>query len=835
MPTNPAVDSLAINSGWQLVRSDPDAAADPNDIRWVDATIDAIVPGTVASSLDAQDSSEYLPNTNHDDYDWWYQCEFEAPSSDYQSIVLQLDGLATIAEVWLNGESIHTSSNMFRSFRLDVTSRLTSKNTLSIVFRSLSNALTEKRPRPSWKTRLVSNQQLRWIRTTLLGRIPGWTPPIQAVGPWREIKLVCGRSFAVEAAHVRPQACGTKGKIAVEVILENIHPSLSLDFASISVNGKTYQLSTNRKGGALYISGQIEMGEIQLWNPNGYGEPRLYDYTLSISSDGKENQIKVGRIGFRSVELDRNNGRVQFVVNHQKLFARGGCWSTNDITSLIGDPDKLRRILNLIQQAGGNMIRVGGTMVYETHLFYSLCDELGIAVWQDFMFANMDYPSDDQSFMQDVTLEIEDQLGRLREHPCVVVYCGNSEVEQQAAMFGMTEEVWHNPLFYEVIPSAVEKHSPGIPYFPSSPCEGALPFHNTTGPSHYFGVGAYKQSLDDLAKSNVKFASECLAFSNFPADESLREHFGTTTPAVHHPSWKAGVPRDSATGWDFEDVRDHYIKRLYGVDAVDLRYFDKSAYAALSQVVPGEVMGAAFDFWRGKESDCSGGLIWFLNDIVPGAGWGIIDSDGRPKPPYYFLKRSWSETNLSIQDLGMDGLLASVSNDSSISTNHRLVVKVLQHSRVCIAESSTEFEVQSKHSKDILIDELLGRFFDTAHRYRFGPPNHDVIVMTLVDENGQQELTKCFFPGNRDLRKLDRANVQIDCSVSKGLEEIQIQSDCFLQHVKLFSRTHEFDDNYFHLAPGISKTVIAKQIGSSARPLRGTLSAINLMNQISFN
>ena len=215
-----------------------------------------------------------------------------------------------------------------------------------------------------------------------------------------------------------------------------------------------------------------------------------------------------GKLGFRSVEVDRDDGRLSFRINQQEVFCRGACWTTNDIVSLVGDEGQLRDCLELFRSSGGNMIRVGGTMVYECDTFYDICDELGIMVWQDFMFANMDYPSFDAEFLEDVKEEVAQQIRRLRSHACIVAWCGNSEVEQQSAMFGMEPELWRNELFYEVIPKLLDQLCPGVPYFPSSPCEGALPFHTAKGPSHFFGIGAYRQSLAAISDADVKFSSE---------------------------------------------------------------------------------------------------------------------------------------------------------------------------------------------------------------------------------------------------------------------------------------------------------------------------------------
>ena len=833
MTGNRAIDVLPLASNWRMVSNEPSVAAQPSDVDWSNGHESAVVPGTVGSTLLGTYQRGNPPTTDYDDLDWWYECEFSVDTVGYETFSLALDGLATIAEVWLNGESVHTSRNMFRGACLEVTRKLRKKNTLSIVFRSINHDLKTRRPRGRWKTNLVSNQQLRWIRTTVLGRIPAWTPPVRPVGPWRDIRLICNRLFTIERMNILASLNNT-ASVDIDILLGDIPPGLSIDGLTLSTLGTEYDLPVDKHDDKVAVTTSIEIGDVENWCTHDIGAPTLHDFVVSAETSSGPAELDAGTLAFRSISADRTDGRLALILNGETLFARGACWTTGDIVSLSGDPDRLRHILELTRDAGANMLRIGGTMVYESDLFYDLCDELGIAVWQDFMFANMDYPTDNADFLDDVTREIEHQLGRLRKHPCIVAFCGGSEVEQQAAMFGLTEEIQRNPLFYELIPDAVGKYCPGVPYFPSSPCEGDLPFHNAQGPAHYFGVGAYKQDFDDLYKSGVKFATECLAFSNVPSDRTLRDRFGLASPPVHHPDWKAGVPRDSSAGWDFEDIRDHYIKRLYDVDPVELRYYDMDRYIAISKVVTGEVMQLAYDYWRSDRSRCNGGLIWFLNDIVPGAGWGLIDSDGNAKPVYHFLKRSWANVRLNFVDRGMDGVGMEIANDSGETLDGALTLQLLQGSRISIASASANIHVQSGERASYSADRMLGRFFDVQFRYRFGQPKHDVTVATLEDKDGSQILVACTYPDCHNIPALTSADTNIECVQSEDGIRIRIRSDGFLQHVELSSATHDFGDNYFHVAPNADKFVLAKARSSSSRPFRGILSALNLSVPVAF-
>src|SRR6185437_12849898 len=181
---------------------------------------------------------------------------------------------------------------------------------------------------------------------------------------------------------------------------------------------------------------------------------------------------------------------------------------------------------------------------------------------------------------------------------------------------------------------------------PSTPWGGDLPFRPDRGVAHYYGVGAYRRPLEDARRAEVKFAAECLAFANLPDEPT---------------EWKAGVPRDVGAGWDFEDVRDHYLRELFALDPVALRSTDPERYLELSRQVSGEVMAEVFGEWRRAGSTCHGGLVLWLPDVRPGAGWGVLDHRGSPKVAYHNLRRVLRPVAVWSTDEGLDGIVAHVA------------------------------------------------------------------------------------------------------------------------------------------------------------------------------
>lgn len=839
--SGPEVRSL--HQDWQLTSTPANALAQPSELRSQDPALvwrAAVVPGTVAQNLQA---AALLPfesiNSNYDDYDWWYRCYFVVPESELKvSHSLRFDGLATLAEVWLNDIPLLNPGNMFRPFESDVGGLLRVENELVICFRSLTAALNMRRPRPHWKTSLVNHQQLRWFRTTLLGRIPGWTPPVPPIGPWQEISLERRSLFEVPSLDFQCQARGGVGYVKLSLILGLAQPVREVEVSAgyLQLDHKRYPLALaiDEDDDLIILSGDIEIPDVPLWWPHTHGQPQLLPCHIEANFNNEIITIDCGHIGFKEVVMQRDGGEAHLEINGVPVFCRGACWTVNDFVSLRGDVTQLRQSLELARDAGVNMLRVGGTMTYESEDFYRLCDELGILVWQDFMFANMDYPVTDQFFRIDIEAEVTFQLKRLRAHPCITVYCGNSEVQQQAAMLGMSARQWYNAFFDEELPRQCAQWHPGIPYFPSTPCEGIMPFQVATGLSHYYGVGAYRRPFSDLKTAAVKFTPECLGFSNVPDEPTIDLILDGTVLPPHHPAWKARVPRDSGAGWDFEDIRDHYLHLLFDVDPIALRSQDPARYLALSRATSGEVMRHAFAEWRQPRSRCGGALVWFWKDLWPGAGWGIIDSENRPKAAYYYLKRAWQPQALLITDEGLDGLQLHALNESSQALEATIELEILQFGKTVVASNSQGVEIPARGSVTVIAAAMLSHFFDMTYAYRFGPPQHDLVVARLRCAETNVILGEDFyFPQGFNLPYQEAAHVQAGATMDEaGNVLLTLEADCFLQTVYITAKGYKVDNNYFHLSPHRTKQLRLVPQGEAPQKFKGYITALNLREEI---
>ena len=818
--------------GWKFISATAGKYLDPSELSHQEISWkEAIVPGTVAKSLGLPTSAQI----NLDLDDWWYHCPFPAAEAKPGTRAhLHFEGLATLCEVWLNDEPILNSSNMFIGHVCDVTHLLKDQNEIYIRFRSLDQEIKIKKPRPRWKTNLVNHQNLRFIRTTILGRIPLWSPSISAIGPWKDISLQIIEETSIDVKILQTNVEGSTGILRFSADVQYFGNE-RIRSATLYLEDKSFSLSIEKNENSAKIFSEIQIEKIALWWPHTHGDPVLHSCRVELEIDNRMILIDCGRIGFKSIFINRDNDLVQFQINGEAIFCRGACWTLNDFITLIGTQSDLLKILTLAKEGGINMFRICGTFAYEIDEFYRLCDELGILVWQGFMFVSMDYPVNDPEFRIEIENEITYQLNRLQKYICLAAYCGGADLQQRPAMMGLPKEDWSNAFFDQVIPEMIKKLHPQIPYFPSSPFDGSFPFHLSKGITHYYGVGAYRRDLSEVKYAKIKFTSECLGFSSIPDDETLQLMDKGSIPAPHSAIWKSRVPKEYGAGWDFDDVRDFYLKLLFKIDPVDLRFQDIARYLQLSKVVPGEVMKRVFSEWRKQSNPCSGALVWFFKDFWPAASFGIIDSEGIPKAVWYDLKRVWANQALLITDEGLDGLEIQLVNETQKPLKGILGLELFTNQKTRTGNAVEAVEIPRRGSLTFQADSLLGYFSDVTVSYQFGPPKYDVVWSYLKCPETNRIISESFyFPIGLNLPYQDLESIQLSASFINEKEVVLILvCPHFLQSVHFSSPGFTCDDNYFHLAPDQVKTIKFVSTKEKIRQqFKVEFSAINLRESI---
>jgi beta-mannosidase len=706
-----------------------------------------------------------------------------------------------------------------------------------------------RKPRARWRTRLVADNNLRWFRTMLLGRIPSFSPGPPAVGPWRHVWLERRRRIVADELLLRTRLEGDLGVLSIRARLRGLG-GWAADRVELELDGPSgrhvVSLPTVGEAGDSIVAGELRVPDVARWWPHTHGVPALHDVRLLVRSGERTAFIHAGRVGFRTVapgaspshDIDRDGLFIH--INGVPVFARGALWTPLDIVGLAPSAAELRSAIETVIAAGMNMIRLPGFGAYEQDVVHDLCDELGMLVWQDLMFASMDYPFDDPDLRALAEAEVRDLVERLAGRPSTTVLCGNSEIEQQVAMLGLDIALARIPFFDATVPAIAEAAGLDAIYVPSAPFGGDLPMRPDRGVTNYYGVGGYRAPLSDARTSGVRFAAECLAFANVPDEEAL----ATLVPEppgeafVHHPRWKAGVARDAGAGWDFDDLRDHYLALVYGVDPGTLRWGNHDRYLELSRAVTGEVMAQVFGEWRRAGSPCGGGLILWLRDLVAGAGYGVVDHQGRPKAAYHHLRRILAPTAVWLIDEGIGGVIAHVANDGPNPLTARLRVALYLDMEQPVGLASEELTLPAHGATHRDVETVIGHFVDAAWAYRFGPAAQDAIVVSLEQDGpeGPELLSQAFhFPAGRPaaIEPADRLGLVASAREGEdGTVKLTVASRRVAYGVRIHARGFAPTDDAFSVEPGHGRSVILNP-GRTGQPfVGGALSALNLRGPV---
>lgn len=734
-----------------------------------------------------------------------FRLRFSAPASSGERIALAFDGIATVFVVSLNGVEILRGTSMFAAHEVDVTDVVRDGDNELVIDCSGFDELVggvPKRPRQRWRTKVVENGgALRFVRTSVLGRAPGFAPGPEIEGPWRPVWLVRRAAGAVAVTEValRPRVEGEDGVLAVSARVACAgSPPADVE---VEVGVARAALAVSRDG---VVSGEVRLAGVERWWPHTHGAPVLHDVALIVGGE----RVGLGRTGFRALspgpEFDVDRDDFALAVNGEPIFARGVVWTPVP-------EGEVRTTLQTLRDAGANLVRVPGIGVYEDVAFHDLCDELGLLVWQDFMLANLDYPVADDGFRAAITAEARAALARVAGRPSLAVVCGNSEVEQQAAMFGVDPALGRGELFGELLPALVRESGADAPYVPSAPSGGALPFHPRAGVANYFGVGGYRRPAGDARAAGVRFASECLAFANVPDAEVADGE---------------GVMRDVGADWDFADVRDHYLRERYGVGPEDL---DRARYLALSREVSGEMMALVFGEWRRAASPCAGGLVLWSRDLRPGAGWGVLDAGGVPKVALAHLRRAWAPQAVWLVDEGLNGVDVHVANDRPETLRGALSVALIAGGTHVVAEASTVAELAPRSSTSHSAEALLGRFADAAYAYKFGPPAHDAVTATLRDEDGTLLAQATHFPAGPPL---EPSAFTLTAHLVEGSDpSVVVEADRLAWGVRISAPGFVAADDAFTLMPGVAREIALRPVAEGARWAGGAVTALNLIGE----
>lgn len=602
--------------------------------------------------------------------DWEYRRQFDASPEllAHSRVYLECDGLDTLATIRINGREAARSDNMFVPLCLDVRELLRQgANEISITLDSPVRYCRQRLGTQTTRTPPYSIEGAPFLRKSPCHFGWDWGPKLPPSGIWRPIRLV-GRNHArLEDVHIRQRHRSRAVTVAAEIRLERwADAPLRLELSLTHPDGRrqTAQAVIDSAAAPAQMTLEIAVDRPQLWWPAGYGEQPLYDLEVRLlDAVGAALDGWVYLLGLRTLELrrqaDEYGESFTFVVNEAPIFAKGANWVPADVFPNRVDDLRLRYLLQSAADANMNMIRVWGGGIYESELFYDLCDELGLLVWQDFMFACSIYPAD-EAFVDSVGREVRAAVRRLRHRACLALWCGNNEMEQGFSEWGWSKQFpaeareAYMRMFSGQIPEIVAQEDGEHAYWPSSASSGrpleVTASDPTMGDSHYWDVWFNHAPISQYRRHVFRFQTE-FGFHSLPDIQTIRSFApdGELNPCSyimdHHQRSPAGNEAIAC-----------YMVQQYRMAS------DFGRFVYLSQVQQADAIRYAIEHWRRNRDRCSGILYWQLNDIWPAVSWSSIDYFGRWKPLHYAVRRAFAPVLLSCREEGAMAEL-HVTND----------------------------------------------------------------------------------------------------------------------------------------------------------------------------
>lgn len=776
-------------------------------LRWMDAS----VPGTVHTDLmsaGAIPDPFYRMQENDvqwvDGIAWEYRREFTVPPEflEEDAIDLACGGLDTFATIRCNGRIVGTTADMFVEHRFPVRASLREgKNVLSILFES-PVVRAKELEKENGRLGVALDPHRVYARKAQYSFSWDWGPKLTTSGIWRGIALEAysgGRILNPSASVVSVSPRKAVVKFSAGVRRLTGRPLSLRLFLGGPDRAAEYTLKVRGKEASLPVT----VPEPHIWWPNGHGEQPLYTAVFTLLAGDEvldERQVRFGIRSVRLIQEDDAGGRSFIVeVNGRKIFSKGADWIPADSFIPRIAPPTYDRLLRMARDANMNMIRVWGGGFYEEEIFYDLCDRLGLMVWQDFMFACGEYP-ESPWFLRLVRDEAEKAVARLRNHPSVVLWCGNNECE----WLFCTENPGQSPdamkgakIFRDLLPSVVRKLDGTRPYWRSSPFGRGFPNDESNGNHHQWEVWSQWKDYPEYEHDNARFVAEF----GFQGPANLPTLRGITLPADRHPQ---------------SEVLEHHNKQVEGPERL-IRFMAAhhrlpgtlGEFVLMGQIVQGEALKRAAEHWRRRKYGTAGVLFWQLNDCWPVTSWSVIDSSLRPKAAYYFARRFFAPLLASIRK-GEAGAEIWVTSDIPFPVRGTLEVALVSLAGRTVLDESRTLRLAADSSAP---------FMTVAWKdLNDHDPKRHYLRARFTAEDGPSSENRFYFAEPKHIELPDPGLTWTVGRTGRAGFEVTLRARKLARYVRLEVKGSDvmFDDNVFDMDGGSVKTVRCE----SAHPLR---------------
>ncbi|SFD14312.1 beta-mannosidase [Chitinophaga sp. CF118] len=804
---------IPLDKGWQFSRTD--------DTTWRTAT----VPGTIHTDLIAH---QLIPDpfvgSNEkavqwvDKKDWIYRTDFNVTAAFLEQQVVELDlrGLDTYADVYVNEHLVLQSHNMFITQKVNVKQWLTAgNNRLRILFHS-----PIKQDMPAFLRDSIiypAGNDASDIPLSIYARKApyhygwDWGPRLVTSGIWRPVFLRAWNKTDIQDAWLQQQSLTDKAAtILAAVTLQTVQAGrYTIRIESKEKAFATVTTTTSITTGPQVVNLPFTISKPQRWWPNGLGVSHLYNVQVTVLDGNQVLSTRALHIGLRTVEVvnapDSMGVSFYVKVNGRPVFMKGADYIPQDNFLPRVTSGKYRKLFADMKESNFNMVRVWGGGIYEDDQFYDLADENGILVWQDFMFACTVYPSD-SAFLENVKTEVAYNITRLRNHPSLALWCGNNEVAMALKHwgwkdgYGYTEKQWqslqkgYDVLFKELLPRGVQTLDPGRFYFHSSPISNwGLPEDFRTGDNHYWGVWHGMEWFDAFNTHIPRFMSE-YGFQSFPDIHTVRRFTSPNERDLYSPVMLSHQKNAARGNTAINTYLLHYYKQPK----------DFESFLYVNQVLQAEGIKVAIEAHRRNMPFCMGTLYWQLNDCWPGPSWSGRDYYGRWKALQYYVKKAFEP--LLVSNIITDGhlrtyIISDEPRDEQVTLDMQLMDvegKVLWH--------KTLPGITARFGKSIVQHEI------NVSDLLKGADTGKVIFYTKVVKENKLLSDNVFYFVNANTMNLPDPGIRTEITADKeGTIQVKIAAGKLARNVYLLvdnDPESHFSNNYFDLLPGEETTVI---------------------------
>ncbi|MCX7002113.1 MAG: hypothetical protein NTV22_02425 [bacterium] len=654
--------TLSLNGAWQVRQP-----GKPN-------TYAARVPGCVHEDLLRAGAITDPYYRDHEvqqqwigEADWEYSRTFDVPAPllACARVLLECAGLDTFATITINGQPVASTDNMFRTWRFDVKKNLRAgRNTIAVRFASVLPYMRQREQQRAMKgVHNVAHEPAGrcYVRKMQCNFGWDWGPVLVTCGIFRDLRVVAYDVARIADVLVQQEHAHGAVTLAVRATLATVGRAAGLQARVCVQQGRRLVAESSVPVVRGVAHARLQIADPALWWPRGLGAQPLYTVTVTLhDAPGAALDAWSRKIGVRTLRLRRATDQwgesFGFEANGVPFFAKGANWIPADAMYTRVTREHYRMLLRGAVDANMNMLRVWGGGYYEADAFYELCDELGLCVWQDCMFACSNYPYDDCAFVDNVRAELADNVRRLRHHACLALWCGNNELEFD--WFGLSKDEWahYRRFFDKQGPRVIAAQDPQRDYWPGSPhTPGAhrdQPDHPTHGDAHLWTVWHGRQPFEWYRTTTHRFVSE-FGFQSFPEPATVAAFTAPGDRAVN--SRIMDLHQRSPIG---NVAIMHYMLDWFAMPLG----FENTVW--LSQIQQGLAIKYAVEHWRRLMPRCMGALYWQHNDCWPAASWASLDFHGRWKALHYLARKFFAPVLVSGVENAADGTVAvHVSND----------------------------------------------------------------------------------------------------------------------------------------------------------------------------